>query len=340
MVNIKGSNILITGGAGFIGSHLVDDVLSAGADNVIIFDNFSSGRNENISHISDSRLKVVKGDILKKEEFDSTVKENDIDIMYHLAAELEVFTGINNIKQDAEINIFGTLNALDLALKYDVKKFLYASSGAVYGQAKQIPENEDHTTDAHWPYGVSKYAGERYCRQFYELNGLPTNSFRFGIVYGPREWFGRVLTMFIKRLFIENKPPVIFGNGNQRRDYIYVKDITEALKLSTENSKVDGEVFNLGSGKGVSVNELADYLIKYSRKDIKVIFDDPKEGEASKHQPERIRLNGELVDFILGSEKAKRMLGWEPQTSFEEGIKKEIEWILDNKKYWDTKPRV
>jgi UDP-glucose 4-epimerase len=339
-MKLKSKNILITGGAGFIGSHLTEEYLKENIEKLVVYDNFSTGYTSNLSHIKDDRLKIVKADVLDRDALNRCIKREKIQVINHLAAELEVYTGIKDVHHDAQINIFGTLNVLDAALKNRVEKVLFASSGGIYGQAHYTPQDENHPWNPHWPYGVAKLAAERYARQYWQLHGLPTVSFRYAIIYGYREWYGRVLPMFIKRIFIQNKPPVIFGKGDQRRDYLNVKDVVRAHLLAAKNDKVNGMVFNLGTASGVSIKELALLLIKLSGKKFTPIFDDPKQGSASKLQPGRIRLIGELQDFILDNARAQKHLGWAPHVIFREGLTLEIEWILKNKKRWDMSPRV
>jgi UDP-glucose 4-epimerase len=339
-MSTRGKRVLVTGGAGFIGSHLVEEYLINEAEEVVVLDDFSTGTMENLDDMRDERLKIVKGSILDFAQLNMIVKKEKIDIIDHLAAELEVYTGIKDAERDAKINILGTLNVLNAALRNHVEKVLFASSGAVYGQAKYLPIDEEHPLEPHWPYGVSKLAAERYVLQYNKLFGLNTTAFRYSIVYGPKEWFGRVLTMFIKRIFLENKPPVVFGDGSQTRDFVYVKDVVKAHMLAIEKQESAGKVFNIGSGEGVSVKELANMLVKASNKGFDIIYDNPKEGSASHFQPERIRLQGELVNFILDCRKAKEILGWRPQTDFNKGVTKEIEWILKFPKRWAGKPRV
>ena len=339
-MSTRGKRVLVTGGAGFIGSHLVEEYLINKAEEVVVLDDFSTGTMENLDDVRDKRLEIVKGSILDFAQLNMIVKKEKIDIIDHLAAELEVYTGIKDAERDAKINILGTLNVLNAALKNNVEKVLFASSGAVYGQAKYLPIDEEHPLEPHWPYGVSKLAAERYVLQYNKLFGLNTTAFRYSIVYGPKEWFGRVLTMFIKRIFLENKPPVVFGDGSQTRDFVYVKDVVKAHMLAIEKQESAGKVFNIGSGEGVSVKELANMLVKASNKGFDILYDNPKEGSASHFQPERIRLQGELVNFILDCRKAKEILGWRPQTDFNEGVTKEIEWILKFPKRWAGKPRV
>jgi len=339
-VNVEGKMVLVTGGAGFIGSHLVKEYLAKKAGKVVVFDDFSTGTMNNLEHVDDNRLKIIEGSVLDEEKVNRVVEEEQIQIIDHLAAELEVYTGIKDSKKDANINIFGTLNVLDAALRNNIGKVLFASSGAVYGEAKYVPVDEEHPLEPHWPYGVSKLSAERYVLQYHKLFGLNTTAFRYSIVYGPMEWFGRVLTMFVKRIFIENKPPVVFGNGKQVRDFVYVKDVARAHMLAIENDSSEGHVFNIGSGRGISIDELARLLIDISGENLEVVYDNPPEGEASRFQLERIRLSGELKRFVLSFEEAKKVLGWRPSVSFKDGVLKEIDWIKRNHYKWDVKPRV
>lgn len=339
-MRIEDKKILITGGAGFIGSHLAEKYLKKEAGKVIVFDDFSTGSMKNIEHLKGKKFTVVKGSILKPKLLDQTVKKEEVEIIDHEAAELEVYAGIRNSLRDARINILGTLNVLNAAVKNNVGKVLFASSGGVYGEAEYLPVDERHPLTPHWPYGVSKLSGERYCVQYHRLYGLNTTSFRYSIVYGPREWYGRVLTMFMKRIFIEDKPPIVFGNGDQVRDFVYVKDLVRAHVKAVENSKASGEVFNLSSGKGISIRELAETLIELSGKKLSIVLDDPLEGKASSFQPERVRLKGELKRFVLNNDKAKEVLDWSPSTDFKNGVSKELEWLKNNQERWKVKPRV
>jgi UDP-glucose 4-epimerase len=339
-MEVNGKNVLITGGAGFIGSHLTEEYLANNARRVIVYDDFSTGSLENLNHIKDERLKIVRGSILDPVKLNEVIEKEKIEIIDHLAAELEVYSSIKDSERDARINILGTLNVLNAALKNNVKRVLFASSGAVYGEAKYLPIDEGHPLEPHWPYGVSKLSAERYVIQYHKLFGLETTAFRYGIVYGPREWFGRVLTMFIKRIFLENRPPVVFGDGLQTRDFVYVGDVVKAHILAIEKDEAVGQVFNIGSGTGISIKELAETLIGISGKGLGIIYDNPDEGCASRYQPERVRLKGELKNFILDIKKASKLLGWRPLTKFREGLLKEIDWVMANKERWNVKPRV
>jgi UDP-glucose 4-epimerase len=333
-MEIEGKKILLTGGAGFIGSHLVERFIKENVGEIRVYDNFSTGRR---SSIDENKVKIIEGDILDFKKLNSSMK--DVDIVSHHAAELEVFTGIENSIHDLKTNIEGTLNVLNSALNNGVKKVIYASSGGVYGQAKYLPEDEKHPLMPHWPYGVSKLAGEKYCLQYYLLHNLATVSLRYGIVYGPREWYGRVLTLFIKRA-LEGEAPIIFGEGNQRRDYVYIDDAVEANILAIKSETVNGSVFNVGGDSSYSIENVAKTVIELINPNLKPIYDNPKPGESSKHQPNRRRLPGELQDFILDSSLIHKKLGYKPKTNFKDGVKKEIEWIRNNLMFWNCKARV
>jgi UDP-glucose 4-epimerase len=334
-------NVLVTGGFGFIGSHLTEAYLKRkDVNKVVVYDDLSSGYYANLSQIKDKRLKVALNSVLDKNALANTFTKFKINHVNHQAAVLEVAAGLADPITEAHVNIDGTLNVLDVALKHDIDSVFFASSGAVYGEPQHIPIAEDAPLCPQWSYGVSKLAAERYILQHHKLYGLNTTVFRYSIVYGEREWYGRALTMFIKRIFIEHKPPVVYGGGNQLRDYINVKDVANAQMLALNNPKANGQVFNLSSGIGTSVSQLADKLISMSNKRFSAINDDVEEGLASQFQPERVRLKGELKQFVLDQSKAKNVLKWNPRISFNDGLKREVEWIKSNPEFWSAKPRV
>jgi UDP-glucose 4-epimerase len=327
-------SVLVTGGAGFIGSHLVDKYLELGMD-VYVLDDFSSGNWKNIPHFSTNHLHVRPGSVLNKKIVCKLCSE--VDLVEHLAAGLEVYKGIKNTLAEAKQNILGTINVLEGARKAKVKKFHYASSGGVYGQNYTQLEETD-IPKPHWPYGVSKLAGEQYVMQYNRLYGLNTTCFRYSIVYGPREWYGRVLTMFINRV-LHNKPPVIFGSGTQIRDFIYVSDVLTAHINDLEYG-VPGEVYNISSSQPTSIKDLAYLVTQAMHTNLTPVYDDIPEGTASKYQPERIRLVGELDYFVLNNTKARQLLEWQPKVPLKNGIIKEIDWVEGHLNRWQTKPRV
>ncbi len=335
-MEIEGKKVFLTGGAGFIGSHLAARFLKEGASEVVVYDNLSTGDQV---FLKDLDVSFIEGDILNYEDVKKAMK--GCEIVSHHAAELEVFHGIENSVHELLVNTQGTLHILNAAMRNDVELVEYASSGGVYGQAQSIPEPIDHPLMPHWPYGVSKLAGEKYATQYTLLYNLKTISFRYGIVFGPHEWYGRVLTLFIKRL-LEGKAPVIFGEGTQRRDFVYVEDVVEAnmLGILQHTEEINGRAFNVGGISHVNVKQIAQVVIDVFGAEIEPLFDDPKPGEASKYQPNRKRLPGELIDFILDNQETTKALGYEPQIDLKTGVEKEVAWIKENPDLWNYAPRV
>ncbi len=207
-MGLKGANILVTGGAGFIGSHIVESLVDVGA-NVVVYDNLSFGNLENLKTVED-KIKFVKGGILDYSKLKRAMK--GADFVSHQAAQLEIFKAALEPARDLEINTIGTLNVLKAARENRVKKIVNASSACVYGQPTSLIQDEAHPENPNWAYGVSKLAAEKYCRIFMNETGIPVVSLRYAIVYGPKEWYRRVLTIFIKRV-AEGKHPIIFGAG-------------------------------------------------------------------------------------------------------------------------------
>ncbi len=328
--------ILVTGGAGFIGSHIAEALAREGHD-VVIFDNFSTGSMENVKDLAPNRkVKIIEGDILDLEMLTSSMK--NADVVSHQAAQLEIGSAISDAVKDARLNIEGTINVLEAAKKTGVKKVIYASSAGIYGEAIKIPQDEEHPKRPQWPYGVSKYAGELYCQQYSLLYGIRTCALRYGIVYGEREWYGRVLTEFIKRVVLDKKPPVVFGDGMQRRDYIYVKDLVEFHNMLVEEDWDSFEVFNVGGGSSITIKELARLVLKLADSDLEPAFEDPPEGGYSMVTG-RWRIPRELRNLELDISKAMKK-GWRPKTTLVDGIKNEIKWARLNPHRWSIKARV
>jgi len=327
-MKINGLNILVTGGAGFIGSHIVNDLVSQGA-NVTIYDNFTSGTLENINHLSD-KIKIIKGDILDVEQLNKACE--NIDIISHQAAQLEITKCIDDPILDLKINTEGSINVLNAALKNDVEKIIYASSACVYGQAEYLPEDENHPNNPNWPYGVSKLAVEKYANIYYENYGLQTNGLRYSIIYGPKEWYGRVLTVFLKRA-LENKPPVVWG-GDQIRDFCNVKDLVKFHNILITNNQTKNDVFNVSTGIGTSIKDLS-ILFQNQFNLPDPIYENIDEGENSNVLDGRTRLPLELKTMILDNSKAKK-LGWKPDINLIDGINEEYLWLKYNCHRWKT----
>lgn len=319
--------VLVTGGAGFIGSHVVDDLIQGGA-NVIVYDNFTSGNRENLQTAS-SDIEIIEGDILDTDMLAKIMP--GVDAVSHHAAQLEIIRCIESPLEDLKINAEGTVNVLEAAKNAGVQKFVYASSACVYGQARFTPQDEDHPTKPNWPYGVSKLAAEHYARLYHSYYGIETTGLRYAIVYGPREWYGRVLTAFLRRA-LDGKPPVVWGGG-QIRDFIFIDDVVRCHRLCLEQEGLGFDIYNVSSGVGTSIRELAELICALFNLD-EPLYEDVQEGEISSMVEGRMRLPAELKQMILDNEEAEQVLGWTPKTGLEEGIQREVEWLKDNLHRW------
>lgn len=308
--------VLVTGGAGFIGSHIVDRLLGEGFE-VTVVDNFSKGHLENISsHLGRKNFHLVKGDIRNFNLAKTIMK--DIDAVFHEAAFVSIVLSIEDPVLVNDINVTSTLNLLKAAVDSDVKRFIFASSAAIYGETKSPLIVEDMLPAPSSPYGVSKLAAESYTRAFYETYGLETVALRYFNVYGPRQSFdiqsgyGGVITLFLNRL-IRDMELLIYGDGEQTRDFVYVQDVVEANMLALNTKSAAGGFFNIGSGFRTTINQVAQ-TIKNSlnRTDKKNLYADPRPGEV-KHG---------YADII----KARKILNYAPSFSFEQGIADLVSW--------------
>jgi nucleoside-diphosphate-sugar epimerase len=314
----KHSRILVTGGAGFIGSHIVDRLLAEDFE-VVALDNFSSGREENVSHhMHNRRFNLIRGDITNSVHVKQAV--SNVDAVFHEAAisnarELD-FNLIN------EINVSGTLNLLKSSLDTNVKHFVFASSAAVYGEVDFA--QEDTLPKPLSVYGASKLSAEEYVKVFNRLYGLKTVVLRYFNVYGPRQPLGTkysaVITSFIKNL-TKNNSPAIYGNGKQTRDFIHVEDAVSANMLALSRNKAIGEIFNIASGKSVSINRLAKMLQRImNREHLPPIHSEPFTGDI-KHSKADIT-------------KAKSLLGFQSKISLEEGLKRLVHEHTKSENYF------
>lgn len=330
-MSIKGKKILITGGAGFIGSHTVDALVKKGAK-VKVYDNFSSGLIENLKEVKE-KIRIIKGDILDYKKLNKEIK--GCDVVVHQAAQLEIVKCIEEPIEDLTTNTIGSLNVFKSCVENKVRKVISASSAGVYGQLAKKPQKEDsHPTNPNWQYGVSKLTVEKYANIFNEMYRLPIASLRYSIVYGPREWWGRVLSVFLKRAY-EGKPLIIFGNGQQTRDFIYVHDIVDLNILAIEKEFKGHLILNGSTGKEVNIAQLAQLVKKVSKKfDLKILYDrETQEGEMSK-EIGRIRLPSELKAMCLSFQKAKNFFGWKAKINLKEGLQREYAWLEENYYLW------
>jgi UDP-glucose 4-epimerase len=317
-MKLKGLSILVTGGAGFIGSHLVDKLLDM--DNVVIaydnFDGYYSGKDENVRHnLRRNSFKLVRADILDYSTLLSYVK--GVDIVFHLAAQPGVRYSMENPVKTHSVNTLGTLNVLRCAMNGGVKRVVYASSSSTYGNPSYMPIDEGHPKNPVSIYGATKLAAEIYCKVFYEQFDLPVVILRYFTVYGPRQRPDMAIHKWTKAIF-EDKPIVIYGDGNQTRDFTYIDDIIDGTISAAETDGIEGETINLGGGSRTNITEVVKSLIELSNVDnFKVIHEPPKLGD--------------VYDTHADITKAKKLLGFKPNTYIRDGLTLFIEWYKGNK---------
>ena len=307
-MKLAGVRVLVTGGAGFIGSHIVEHLVSQGA-RVRILDNFSSGSRANLMSVLDD-VEIVTGDLRDAAVVRSAVR--GCAVVSHQAAQLEITRCLEDPIDDLQSNTVTTLNVLDAVAKADVQRLIYASSACVYGQPLYIPSDEaKHPTNPNWAYGVSKLACEKYSAIYHELTGIPMTGLRYAIVYGPREWYGRVLTIFLKRL-MNGAAPVIFGDGKQVRDFIYVKDLVALHDRILQHDLPGHEILNVSTGTSTSVADLARVVIESTGMNRQAVHEEIRPGERSQLvENGRLRLPSELTALVLDPAKAQALAGME-----------------------------
>jgi len=299
---------LVTGGAGFIGSHLVRQLLKEDY-NVVVLDNFCFGKIENIRDcLNDERFEVIKGDVRNK-KFVSKALEN-VEAVVHLAALVNVEESVNNPLETRKVNVSGIVNLLHEAVKKGIDKFVFGSSAAVYGEDGRLLLKEDGSLKPVSPYAASKAAAENYCRAFQSSYGFPTVILRYFNVYGFRrdlDSYSGVITTFLNNA-LNDKPLVIFGDGEQTRDFIYVKDVVNATVLALENNRSNGEILNVCTGNPTSIRGLAQTLLEITGRNLEVIHDKPRKGD--------IYLNyGDPT-------KAEKIIGFRNRIGLKEGLRR------------------
>jgi UDP-glucose 4-epimerase len=282
---------------------------------IVVLDNFSSGRIENIKpHIKGNNFHLIKGDVRSPEDVGKVIK--GVDIVCHLAAIVNVPLSVENPLLVEDVNVKGTLNLLEACVKHGVQRFLYISTCAVYGEAIYLPIDEEHPTNPLSPYGASKLAAENYCKVFQRIHSLQTVCLRFFNVYGPRQSGGPysgVITAFLKSLE-KQEPLLIYGDGNQTRDFLYVADAAKACMIALHCKNCSGKTFNIGTGKRTSISELAEILIELVGKGKANVF----------HKPER---KGDIRESYANLSRAEKELGFKPEFSIYKGLKKLIRGI-------------
>tara|TARA_B100000029_G_C17492463_1_gene929625 strand:- start:91 stop:1083 length:993 start_codon:yes stop_codon:yes gene_type:complete len=298
--------VVVTGGAGFIGSHMVDLLLKKGFS-VTILDNFSGGHKKNLKHnLKNKNLKIKRLDIRKLKKNDKIF--SNVDYVFHFAGIGDIVPSIEKPYEYMEVNVQGTIKVLEASRFYKIKKFVYAASASCYGKTKK-PVDENHKINLEHPYALSKFLGEKAVLHWHKVYGLPVNSIRIFNAYGPRVRttgaYGAVIGVFFKQK-IEKKPLTIVGNGKQSRDFVYVKDVAQAFFLAAK-TKFNGQVYNVGTGKPQSVNHLASLI-----------------GGKKSFIPDR---PGEPRKSSADIRKIKKELKWFPLIKFNDGIKSMIKEI-------------
>jgi len=316
---IRNKSVLITGAAGFIGSHLTETLLKQ--DNfLILIDNFNdyySGKEEQLKKIlnsykQDREYKLIKADLVEKSTFKQI--DHEVDYVFHLAAQAGVRYSIDNASEVTYNNIVGTVNIFEYASKISsIKKVIYASSSSVYGNPLYTPVDEDHPKNPISPYAVSKLCGENYANLYFKEYNLPITSLRFYTVYGPRSRPDMAINKFFT-LMLQNKEILIYGNGTQKRDFTYISDIINGLILAGENDKSSGEVFNIGWSNPISVNELVDKMYDIVKAEKKIRFIEKQKGDVN------------VTHSNIS--KASKILNFKPKVTIEVGLESQHEWQL------------
>jgi len=301
----KGLNkVLVTGGAGFIGSHIVDTLIENDYD-VIVVDDLSSGKLENINKKADFYLCDISSKTILQDVFEETRP----DYVVHHAAQATVIKSMSDPVSDVLVNVVGTLNLLELSKEFNIVKFIYAGSGGTaYGNPCYVPCDENHPVNPISPYGISKHAVEHYLNFYYDQYGLDYISFRYPNIYGERQdplTEAGVISIFAKQM-LKNKEVIIYGNGLQSRDFVYVKDIARANLLALESNNIPSGIYNLGWGEGTTINmvyETLNQIIKYKKNPV--------------NKPER---KGEVYRTFLDAEKFRKYTWWKPEVSLSDGM--------------------
>lgn len=308
-------NILVTGSAGFIASHLIESLLEDTNNNIIGIDNFYSGTKENIEYLrakdKQNKFKFKEADIRDFEKLTSIIKENNINQIYHLAAIVSVQESIKNPILSHQVNLQGTLNILETAKLSGVKRVVFSSSAAVYGDERTLPKNENSIVQPISPYGYEKLMGEQYMKLYGDLYGLETVSLRYFNVYGERQSvtsdYSGVISIFENK-FKNDEIPNIYGDGEQYRDFVYVKDVVNANIKAMNCENISGEIFCIGTSDKTSINDLFSIMNKKYAKNYTANYLGARDGD--------------ILESVCDNSKLKKILKIEQMKKFEEGILK------------------
>jgi UDP-glucose 4-epimerase len=311
MKRFDGKRVLVTGGAGFIGSNLVDRLVEEGAD-VTVLDDLFTGRKENIRYFD--KIRFVEDSVTRFDLISGLVRESQV--VFNLAVR-NIIVSTSSPRLDFQVNAGGIFNVLLAAKQHGLEKVVYASSASVYGNPRYIPINEDDRLNVLNPYAASKLSGENFCSAFYETYGVPVVILRYSNVYGinqsPMNPYCGVVSKFYEKL-MDGQTPLIHGDGEQTRDFTYVQDVVEATLLAAVNPKAIGDVFNVGSGKETSVNRLAKTIIDITGNSVAPVHIDRRDIDNIRRR-------------VLNIEKIRRILRWTPATALRTGLNKTYSWL-------------
>ena len=308
------AKILVTGGAGFIGSNLTEALLKQGHQ-VRVLDNFSTGKRENLAfNGAYPSFEIIEGDIRDLNFCQKTIKGTEF--VFHQAALPSVQRSMEDPLTSNSVNVEGTLNVLLAARDAGVRRLIYASSSSVYGDTPTLPKREVMPANPLSPYALQKYIGEQYCRLFFQLYGLETVSLRYFNIFGPKQdptsIYSAVIPKFIDAL-LEGRPPVIFGDGEQSRDFTYIDNVLQANLLAMTREHLNGETINIACGRRTSVNQLLNILKNIMGSKVLPIYQE--------------RRKGDVRDSLADIQKGKQVLNYEPQVEIEAGLKRTVEYF-------------
>lgn len=308
----------MTGGAGFIGGHLVDALLSLGA-HVTVIDDLSNSRLDHLADLIEldpERVQFIRGSILEPAALSDAIRPGACEVVFHLAAVGSVPRSIEEPARTWDVNATGTMRVLEAARGAGVRRVVFAASSSAYGDGQRLPMLESAETRPLSPYAVTKVVGEQLCRVWARCYGLSTVSLRYFNVFGPRQDPGSpysgVISLFIKAL-LEGTRPVIYGDGGQTRDFTFVSNVVDGVLRAAETPGVGGEVFNVATGGRVSLNELLATLNKIIGSDVEAIYQEPR--------------TGDVRDSQADITKAERLLGYRPTVTLEEGLRQTVAWF-------------
>jgi len=306
---------LVTGGAGFIGSHLVEELIRRG-ERVRVLDNFLTGKRENLMPFLGA-IELIEGDI---RDYETCLRAaNGVDYVLHQAALPSVPRSIQDPQTTDSINTRGTLNMLLASARSRVKRLVFASSSSVYGDEEELPMREGKEGNPLSPYAVSKLVGEKYCRLFYSLYRLPTVSLRYFNIFGPRQdpssQYAAVIPNFIT-LVLQGKSPRVFGDGEQSRDFTHVANVVEANLLAAESGEqAAGEAFNIACAERVTVNSLIAQIMDITGSRVQAVYEPPR--------------SGDIKHSYADISKAGRLIGYQPRVGFREGLNRTVSWYME-----------